>query len=109
MSMEKSNETIGNRTRDLPACSAVPQPNACPLKFREIPLVASTGPSILGGCTITHKRLLILVELRHQKRPLYVSGLYESRMKSSGSPILFLMKDGLHRGEKRRSRFGFRT
>jgi len=24
--MKKSNETIGNRTRDLPACSAVPQP-----------------------------------------------------------------------------------
>jgi len=24
--MKKSNDTIGNRTRDLPACSAVPQP-----------------------------------------------------------------------------------
>jgi hypothetical protein len=23
--MKKSNDTIGNRTRDLPACSAVPQ------------------------------------------------------------------------------------
>jgi len=28
--MKKSNDTIGNRTRDLPACSAVPQPNAPP-------------------------------------------------------------------------------
>jgi len=28
MSMSNSNDTIGNRTRDLPACSAVPQPNA---------------------------------------------------------------------------------
>jgi len=28
--MKKSNETIGNRTRDLPACSAVPQPTAPP-------------------------------------------------------------------------------
>jgi len=27
---KKSNDTIGNRTRDLPACSAVPQPNAPP-------------------------------------------------------------------------------
>jgi len=27
MSMENSNDIIGNRTRDLPACSAVPQPS----------------------------------------------------------------------------------
>jgi hypothetical protein len=26
--LKKSNDTIGNRTRDLPACSAVPQPTA---------------------------------------------------------------------------------
>ena len=26
--MKNSNETIGNRTRDLPACSAVPQTTA---------------------------------------------------------------------------------
>ena len=30
MSMKKSNDTIGNRTHDLPACSAVPQPTAPP-------------------------------------------------------------------------------
>jgi len=28
MSMKNSNNTIGNRTSDLPACSAVPQPTA---------------------------------------------------------------------------------
>jgi hypothetical protein len=28
--MENSNDTIGNRTRDLPACSTVPQPTAPP-------------------------------------------------------------------------------
>ena len=28
--MKKSNDTIGNRTRDLPACSAVPQPTTLP-------------------------------------------------------------------------------
>jgi hypothetical protein len=28
--MKKSNDTIGNRTRDLPACNAVPQPTAPP-------------------------------------------------------------------------------
>ena len=26
--MKNSNDSIGNRTRDLPACSAVPQPSA---------------------------------------------------------------------------------
>jgi hypothetical protein len=31
MSMKNFNDTIGNRTRDLPACSAVPQPTAPPL------------------------------------------------------------------------------
>jgi len=30
MSMENSNDTIGNRTRDLPTCGAVPQPTALP-------------------------------------------------------------------------------
>jgi hypothetical protein len=30
MSMKNSSDTIGNRTRDLPACSAVPQPTAPP-------------------------------------------------------------------------------
>jgi len=28
--MKNSNDTIGNRTRDIPACSAVPQPTAPP-------------------------------------------------------------------------------
>ena len=28
--MKNSNDTIGNRTRDLPACSAVPQPTVPP-------------------------------------------------------------------------------
>jgi hypothetical protein len=30
LAMKNSNDTIGNRTRDLPACSAVPQPTAPP-------------------------------------------------------------------------------
>ena len=30
MSMKNSNDTIGNRTRDIPACSAVPEPTAPP-------------------------------------------------------------------------------
>ena len=30
MSMKNSSDTTGNRTRDLPTCSAVPQPTAPP-------------------------------------------------------------------------------
>jgi hypothetical protein len=30
MSMKNSNDTVGNRTDDLPDCSAVPQPTAPP-------------------------------------------------------------------------------
>ena len=30
MSMKNSSDNIGNRTRDLPACSAVPQPTVPP-------------------------------------------------------------------------------
>ena len=30
MSMKNSSDTFGNRTRDLPACGAVPQPTAPP-------------------------------------------------------------------------------
>jgi len=37
MSMKKSNDTIGNRTRNLPTCSAVPQPTA----------LTSTGTDII--------------------------------------------------------------
>ena len=34
MSMKNFNDTIGNRTRDLPACSAVPQPTGPPRAHR---------------------------------------------------------------------------
>ena len=37
MSMKNSNDTIGNQTRNLPVCSAVPQPTAPP----RAPLTAS--------------------------------------------------------------------
>jgi hypothetical protein len=50
MVMKNSNETIGNRTRELPACNAVPQPTAPP----HAPPLNSFGPgqgwrNILGA------------------------------------------------------------
>ena len=32
--MKNSNDIIGDRTRDLPVCSAVPQPTAPPRKYK---------------------------------------------------------------------------
>ena len=38
MSMKNSNDTIGNRTRDLPACNTVPQPTArSPTPYPTVP------------------------------------------------------------------------
>ena len=38
MSMKNFNYTIGNRTRDLPACSAVPQPTAPQRAWEGVPV-----------------------------------------------------------------------
>jgi len=35
-SMGNSNDSVGNRTCDLPACSAVPQPTAPPRRLRPV-------------------------------------------------------------------------
>jgi len=45
MPMKISNDTIGNRTRYLPACSAVPQPNAPP----RIPQTEKKNTKTLAG------------------------------------------------------------
>ena len=47
MSVKKCNETVGNRTRDLPACSAVPQPTAPP----RAPSYTSNPPMSCTACT----------------------------------------------------------
>ena len=36
--MKNANDTIGNRNRDLSACSAVPQPTASPAAFPKVKL-----------------------------------------------------------------------
>jgi hypothetical protein len=50
MSMKKSNDTIGNRTRDLPACSAVPQPNALP-RAPSVTSIKTNLPSPAAKCS----------------------------------------------------------
>jgi len=42
--MKNSSDTIGNQNRDLPTCSAVPQPTAPPRpKWRKYNLPSETG------------------------------------------------------------------
>jgi hypothetical protein len=50
MSMINSNDTIGNQTRDLPACSAVPQPTTPPRAqmMTDIFEVESSTQTIVG-------------------------------------------------------------
>jgi len=61
MSLKKSNETVGNRTCDLPACSAVPQPTVPPLVSNVVCLfvfgataLSGPGPPHSRGFYITH-------------------------------------------------------
>jgi len=53
--MKNSNDTIGNRTRDLPACSAMPQPTAPP----RIPImiyIALLNAGVFRVCNINMQR-----------------------------------------------------
>jgi len=53
MSIKKSNDTIGNRTRDLPACSAVPQPTTpprAPSRLEGIGVIS--GSKLFSDCQI---------------------------------------------------------
>ena len=48
MSVKNSSDTIGNRTRDLPACSALPKPSASPLASGSVAVAAAAAG---GGST----------------------------------------------------------
>jgi hypothetical protein len=54
MSMKNSNDTIGNRTRELPACSAVLQPNGPP---------AACSGFIILNLLISHTGLLAKIQI----------------------------------------------
>jgi len=57
--MKNSNDVIGNGTRDLPACSAVPQPTARPrTHFHVVPML---NMSTMCVDVITHITLFVIV------------------------------------------------
>jgi len=51
--MKNSNDTIGNRTRDLPACSAVPQPTVLPAACPHC--MVSTAFNFMTTITLTFR------------------------------------------------------
>jgi hypothetical protein len=53
MSMKNPNDTLGNRTLDLPTCRAVSQPTALP----RVPCNTSTTDLILGIRQMFYKKL----------------------------------------------------
>ena len=85
MSMENSNYIIGNRTRDLPACSAVPQPTATP----RAPNVMQSGAYI--PCDFQSNQLYLHKQqgtLNSKYSSITLHGV-ASRQMSSQLPALF--------------------
>ena len=68
MSMKISSDTIGNRTRDLPACSTVPQPTVQPrtpylyVVVTNVDMIYETGYQTRSGNSSTTTRL---AEIQH--------------------------------------------
>jgi hypothetical protein len=116
MSMKNSNDTIGNGTRDLPICSAVPQPTAPPAvcfqcsgiplniqKWVENTCCISTGgegglqnfiPYPLSSFRLTLQYLSpflpksICITLRHNSQLYYIFVLQLSQFKTQLQPVL---------------------
>ena len=76
MPVKKSNDTIGNRTRDLPACSVVPQPTAPPraptvktafIVFRKLSTIHIL---IYNFSFIWHEHPLVRAWINAKKKPI---------------------------------------
>jgi hypothetical protein len=89
--MKKSNDTIGNRTHDLPACSAVPQPTAqlrAPTKqLRNTGIINSITWSDLVGyfymiCITMHRSMNIKAVVFY-----WVCGLYIALYNTTVYPL----------------------
>jgi hypothetical protein len=74
MSMKNSNDAIGNRTRDLPACSAMPQTTAPPGAPEDVSQFITNFPSdclgrdfsitvgvVITYCCNTNFSLIVLI------------------------------------------------
>jgi len=66
---KKSNDTIGNRTRDLPACSAVPQPTAPPAACSHMHCVLRHNSRLLQSSQSYVTQLVQLLGLQQARIP----------------------------------------
>jgi hypothetical protein len=66
MSIEKSNNLIGNGTRDLPACSIVPQPSTLP----RLSVQETTVSEHMTGIQFTSRSLVRLDQICTLKRQI---------------------------------------
>ena len=85
LSMKNSNEIIGNRTRDLPACIAVPQPPAPP---RALDIFYSCE-NIYGTYTGAHLQIFTAwnIVLRREKGELASSCMSVNLRVSARLPL----------------------
>ena len=87
MSLKNSTDTIGNRTRELPTCSAVPQPTAPPRTPYDLSVLGklrmgslntvmameskrgkNTGPTLLPKNTLTFQIFYVRVKKKGKFR-----------------------------------------
>ena len=88
--MKNSSDTIGNPTRDLPACSAVPQPTAPPRALLSQQICSRKFNEIFGNrINVCHKAISIALSQavfaglspgrrRFNPRPLPVGSLMDN-------------------------------
>jgi hypothetical protein len=79
MSMKNPKDTIGNQTRDLPTCSAVPQPTAlpaaCPGKVRQTPIKFDVHESVHRDTIMkVTNNMQLYRSIYYSKSALHVSG-----------------------------------
>jgi hypothetical protein len=67
MSMKNSSDTIGNRTRDLPACSAVPQPTCAGGSYRVIKSILTADTTDIFYLKMSTKEVSYLRILLYAK------------------------------------------
>jgi hypothetical protein len=75
MSMKNSNDTMGNRTRNLPTCTAVPQPTAPPAAY---PIIWILSPFTFTCPTIEYRHNLGL-NMLFPKQAKFISQLFLKR------------------------------
>ena len=84
MSMKNSNDTIGNQTRDLLTCSAVPQPTAPPRS--QVQMLNYCVNSELIPASVCHDQSVIVRDVNTLFKEFHLSHLHESIFFNGNEP-----------------------